>query len=431
MTSDRTDAIAAYDDAVHAFLTQSAAVETNIARALSVDPGLLLAHVLRGFVARLSARRVYDPVVEASRAAATAAITERGASSRESLMAQALDLFAQDQIEPTLACLDQVLAADPLDAMAVKLKHSICFQIGQTLEMRRSIEAILPAWQETTPGYGYIIGCRAFAHGETGDLAAAETFGRSAVLRCPDDRWGAHALAHVLEMQALPEVAISWIDRLMAMDPQADGFHRHLIWHRALAFIGMGQLDAALDAFDTGIWAQPVVEYRDVANAVSLLRRVEMAGGSAGGRWESICAASAALLDDRRLAFADGHALIGLIRAGKHALAARAILRLEEASDAGDLSPVHYPTGTLEMLRGLLTNDADLIGLGLPNLDRLGGSIVQRDLFLRSAIDALNANQNGQRAAYLLNRRAQRFAPCRWSRGANRRAKELSRSAAA
>ncbi|MFY7963178.1 MAG: hypothetical protein ACOVVK_24100 [Elsteraceae bacterium] len=431
VTSDSAAAVAAYDDAVHAFLTQSAGVEPALARALAADPDFLLAHALRGFCGRLSARRTADLMVETARAGVARSLTLRSATTRERLVAAALDHLANNQVDLALANLDAVLTAFPLDAMAVKLAHSIRFQIGRAAEMRASMEAVMPAWSDDAPGFGYMLGCRAFAHGETGDLASAERWGRAGLLRCPDDRWGAHAVAHVYEMRGEASQGVAWLDRALAADPLTDGFHRHLAWHRALALVGLSRLDQALEAFDQSVWAQPVMEYRDLANAVSLLRRVEMAGGQVGVRWESLCGAAAALLDDRRLAFSDGHALIGLIRAGKIALARRAFARIEQAARDGELSPAHYPEGSLALMRGLLDADAALLDAAMGSLDQLGGSVAQRDLFLRSAIEALIADRKHARAAELLSQRAQRFAPCRWSETAARRTLASTRSAAA
>lgn len=431
VTSDSAVAVAAYDEAVHAFLTQSAGVEPALVRALAADPDFLLAHALRGFMGRLSARRTTDSMVATARAGTAQSLLERGATLRERRIAAALDHLTNHDTEQALACLDAVLAAAPLDAMTVKLAHSIRFQIGRAAEMRAGMDAVLPAWSEETPGFGYMLGCRAFAYGETGDLASAERWGRAALLRCPDDRWGAHAVAHVFEMRGEAAQGVSWLDRVLAADALADGFHRHISWHRGLALIGLGRLDQALEAFDHGVWAQPVMEYRDLSNAVSLLRRIEMAGGQVGARWESVCGAAAALLDDRRLAFSDGHALLGLVRAGKIGLARRALARLNDAARDGELSAAHYPEGSLALLRGLVELDAASLELALPHLDRLGGSVVQRDLFLRGAIDAQIADKRHRRAAELLAQRAQRFAPCHWSTGAGRRAQASAQSAAA
>jgi len=422
VTSESALAVAAYDEAVHAFLTQSAGVEPALVRALAADPDLLLAHALRGFTARLSARRTADLMVDSARAGSARSLLQRGATLRERKIAAALDHLVLDKTDLALAELDEVLAAFPLDAMTVKLAQSLRFQIGRTAEMRAGMDAVLPAWSEQTPGYGYMLGCRAFAYGETGDLAAAERWGRAALLRCPDDRWGAHAVAHAFEMRGEAAQGVAWLDRVIAADPLTDGFHRHIEWHRGLALINLGRLDDALNAFDRGVWAQPVPEYRDLANAVSLLRRIEMTGGHVGARWESVCGTAAALLDDRRLAFADGHALIGLVRAGKLGLARRAIDRLDEAARDGELSSTHYPAGSLALMRGLVDGDVASFDGALPYLDCLGGSVVQRDLFLRSAIDAQIARKRFGRAAELLLQRAHRFAPCRWSASAHKRA---------
>ena len=73
------------------------------------------------------------------------------------------------------------------------------------------IEAALPAWDDTMPGYHAILGMHAFGLEENGHYAQAESSGRRAVELEPRDGWAHHAVAHVMEMQCRQRDGIAWM----------------------------------------------------------------------------------------------------------------------------------------------------------------------------------------------------------------------------
>jgi len=77
---------------------------------------------------------------------------------------------------------------------------------GQGVQAARYYEQLLldraaPSWSETHKDYGPLLSLRAFANEEAGFFAEAERYGRAAVEIDPSDVWGAHAVAHVMDMQ--------------------------------------------------------------------------------------------------------------------------------------------------------------------------------------------------------------------------------------
>ena len=63
------------------------------------------------------------------------------------------------------------------------------------------------------PGYGNVLGMLAFGLEECGDYAEAEKAGRRSVEISPEDLWGIHAVAHVLEMQGRLADGAAWLDQ--------------------------------------------------------------------------------------------------------------------------------------------------------------------------------------------------------------------------
>src|SRR5438552_2419716 len=78
----------------------------------------------------------------------------------------------------------------------------------------RALDRAYQGWDASLSGYGTILACRAFAYEECGDYAVAEPAGLAALDIDPGDFWGAHALAHVMEMQGRPGEGIDLLEKL-------------------------------------------------------------------------------------------------------------------------------------------------------------------------------------------------------------------------
>lgn len=418
LTSAAPGAVAALDGAVLSLLAHRADLSPVLKQALTLDPGLVAAHVLAGFGALVAARADLAPQALHHLASARAALRDRGGTPREHALVQALAGWASDgSMEGAATLLEGVLRAAPRDAMALKLSHAIRFMLGDATAMRLAVETALPAWDRATPGHGYILGCHAFALEETGDAALAELTGRAAVTAAPDDLWGAHAVAHVMEREGRAHHGLAWIEALHPGMAQGGAFGRHLHWHAALFHLHLGQADAALALFDRDVAALPCEDVRDFANAASLLWRLEAQGVRVGtARWDALADLAARNATQPGLAFIDLHHVLALAAAGRRAALATKLdaMRMRAAaevdSQARVLALVGFPAARAIAL--LRDDPAEAVALLLPlrhRLRALGGSEAQRDLFERMLIEAaLRAGQKALGAALLGDRAAQR-----------------------
>ncbi len=382
-----TDRFAA---ATLAFLGQRGDTGALLAAALAEDPDHIAAHCLAGFAQFLAARRPLIAAAGSSLAAARATATSRAPTRTETALIAALSAWHDDGDMPRCAALlDAALARTPCDALVLRLSHAVHFMLGDAAAMRRAVTAALPAWDPSMPAYPYILGCHAFALGETGELALAERTGRLAVAMQPRDLWGIHAVTHAMGGLGRPRDGIDWIIRREPHLTDPGSFVRHIHWHRALCHLRLGAPDAALDLYDRLVFPTTSQEVRDILNAASLLWRIEAAGLPAGAaRWNTLADIAATRVGDHAWAFADLHYVLCLAAAGRaDALAAMlagiaARANAEEDTQARVYADVGLTAarGIASLLGGAPAEAADLFAQAAPGLPRVGGSNAQRDL---------------------------------------------------
>lgn len=403
-----TDAIAAihpWNKTALAFLAHSATTPTHLAEVLAQDGDLAIAQACRGLFSLLLGRRELYPVATEALRLARASVAERGASPRERLYVDALAGWLEGRPTGAVACLDEVLAIWPQDALAMKLGQAIRFILGDQAGMRRAMESVLPRYDADHPALAYAHGCYAFTLEEAGDYAGAEVHGRRGLEIAPDDAWGLHAIAHVYDMTGRAEAGIDFLDRNRAAWAHCNNFRYHVAWHLALMHLDQGQPERVLSLYDAEVRADRTDDYRDIANASSLLMRLELEGVDVGHRWEELAELCAERVDDGCLAFADLHYMLALCGGEREAAAHQLIRRMHvdalgnRTEDAAVLrSPgIAVAKGVQAFRDGANGIAFANLSTGLAGLQAVGGSHAQRDVFDRLAIEAaIRAGQCGE-----------------------------------
>jgi tetratricopeptide (TPR) repeat protein len=411
LTTDSTVAAEHLGDAVYGLLRHRADVADHLRHALAADDGFAAAHCLAGFALLLLGRS--ELLLDARRHAESArrSLVERGGTLRERLLQRALAAWCDGEMEHCAGLLERALAAEPLDAMTFKLAHAVRFMLGDSVGMRLAAERILPAWTHGVAERGFVLGCYAFALEETDDLDAAERIGRQAVALEPEDAWGCHAVAHVFEASGRAAEGIRWLARHEDRLAGVNNFACHLFWHRALFHLARNELDAAMALFDGRIRAKRTDDYRDLANAASLLWRLEREGVDVGHRWDELADIAERRIDDRALVFAQLHYMICLAAAGRWESAVEMIAAMDVGASEGWgtqarlLAAVGLPLA--KAIFAVSIGDAGrALDLMLPRhaeWPRFGGSRTQRDLFRRLLIEAAAASRRLDKVAHLLD----------------------------
>ena len=408
------EAAAAWDAMAMAFLAHGAATPAHLGAALDADPRFAAAHAAKGLFSLMLGRRELTPVAVEAHAAARAA---GPSSAREGDYVAALGEWLAGRPSGAVARMDAALARDPADALALKIGHAIRFILGDARGMRASVEAALPAYGGDHPAAGYAMGCHAFALEETGEYAAAEAAGRAGLDRAPDDAWGLHAVAHVHDMRGDAAAGLDWLSGREAAWAHCNNFRHHVWWHKALLLLDAGRIQEVLALYDTAVRADRTDDYRDIANAASLLSRLELDGVDVGDRWEELADLAERRTEDGCLIFADLHYLMALIGGGRGAAVARLMARLARDAEAGDTEERRRMARPgLSAAEGL-----DAFGEGdharafvclraaRASMPLAGGSHAQRDVFERLTVDAaIRSGHLAEAEALLASRSAQR-----------------------
>ena len=363
------------------------------------DPSFALGHCLFGYVMMLAySRAAVAPAAEAARAAEQVAA---GATPREQAHVRALGCWIAGEVDGALRQWEAVLAESPRDVLALRLAHANYFWAGRGSEMRASLERVSSRWSESTPGYSGFLACLAFALEESGEYAMAERYGRRAVELDPTEVWGAHAVAHVLEMQRRADEGIAW---LAGLEPHWGGkgaFLHHLWWHRAMFHLARREFDAVLNLYDRRFrdLSSPLVAalpdfHVDVQNAASMLTRLELRGVAVGARWEELADKAEARIGDVLSAWTVPHWMMALAATGREA-AARAMLENLRTHSSPVMREVATPVceALLAHRRGQHARVVALMAPVLGRLRELGGSHAQRDVLVQIFSDSSRKSQ--------------------------------------
>jgi hypothetical protein len=400
-------------------------VSANLRDALCHDPGLVAAHAMGGICGVLAGRATAIAEATAALPASQAALARAGGgTAAERTLVAAHALVAAGQLGHAAAVLEQHADSHPRDFLAIKLAYSLRFMRGEPRHMLHTVTTALAHWRPADAGYGFLMGCRAFALEESGDLVGAERAARTAIGLRQDDAWGLHALAHVMEMSGRVREGCGLMTAMLSGFREPQGFTRHLVWHLALFHVAQAEVAEALALLDTQMTPVADGDFRDMANAVSLLWRLEQHGLDVGHRWQMLGDIAARQHNDCSYVFAALHDLMALLRSGRQRAAADLILamRMSAAGEDTDQARVAARVGVAcaEMIRAIASGKpvrAVLTKLAA-RLPQLGGSHAQRDVFLRTLMEIAADSRDTHAFGALSQMRGEfRRAPDFWQSG--------------
>jgi tetratricopeptide (TPR) repeat protein len=397
------------DDAVTRYARARRDTRDRLTRVLESDPTCVMAHTLDGYLHMLSSKR--DGMARARQALGRVTGTA-DLPRREGLHVAALDAWSSGDMRGAAGVWDTLLDEHPRDLIALKVSQFVLSYLGESERMRDRVARVLPAWTSDHPGFGFALGCHAYALEESGNYAQAEEAGRRAVALDRGDIWAAHAVAHVAEMEGRLEDGIDWISSLSGEWHDCSNFALHLKWHESLYHLELEQHERVLALYDRDVRAESTDEYLDVSNAVSLLWRLEQANVDVGPRWRELASRAASHLDDHALVFVDLHYLMALAAADP--VAVNEFMRSCErfaANGQGTEAEVMADVGlslacaVVAHRRGAYSEAVDHLYPVRHRIRRIGASHAQRDLFHQLLIDAACRGRRYDEARTLLAER--------------------------
>jgi tetratricopeptide (TPR) repeat protein len=404
------------DCSIEAYLGARRDSMNQVQKLLADDPECPLGHCLAGY---LQMHRVNREAVQAAKQSLLQArqfARMAPLNAREKLHVLALEAWIGGDHVAALACWEAILAEYPRDILAIRLAQFMTSYLGNSQAICDSIDRVFTKWDAAVPGYSYLLGCYAYGLEESGNYRLAEHMGRSAIDLNPHDLWAAHAVAHVMEMQGRPRDGIAWVAELEPQWLDCGNFVLHLKWHCALFYLALQEFDRVLMLYDRKVRAESTDEYLDIANAASMLWRLEQAGINVGPRWQELAERAAQRLDEHLFVFADLHYAIAAA-AGSSADAQRFLQSCSAFAKSGNgtQAGVMEKVG-LAIVRAITAHRrgsyAEAVELLLPqrnNIHLVGGSRAQRDTFEQLLIDsAIRAHNFPQARLLLAERTAER-----------------------
>jgi len=362
-----------------------------VEEAIAARPDFVMAHVLKGYLYALSTEASAAAIARQTAAAASLL----PATTREARHVAALAALSNGQWHAAGRMLSDLTAEFPRDALALQAGHQIDFFTGNAPMLRGRIEAALPAWDDTMPGYHAILGMHAFGLEENGHYAQAESSGRRAVELEPRDGWAHHAVAHVMEMQCRQRDGIAWM-RDNVDNWSKDSFLKvHNWWHLALYHYELGEAAEVLALYDGPIYGSRSTLALNMVDASAILWRLHLGGVDAGHRWQGLADNWQAASPGGHYAFNDVHAAMAFVGAVRwRALDALLDAQQSAIAGAGDNVAFTRDIGRPATLAIAAFGRGDY-GAAVRHLlpiraiaSRFGGSHAQRDVLELTLIQA-------------------------------------------
>ncbi len=377
----------AFENAVYGLATHRPSTGMAISATLSADPDHVAGHALKGFANLILARSELKATADEALAAARTALVNRdGGSADERVLVAALDEAVSGSFGRAILKLENGFSDRPSSFLPFKLIHALRFMTGDREGMLRATLRAVAAVEATHPAAGFIYGCHAFSLEEAGRYDEALRIGQKAVQMQPEDSWGLHAVSHVHEMRGDTARGIDWLETSRKVWTRCNNFSFHMAWHLALLHLERGDHDRVLALYDDEVRPLPTDDFRDMANAVSLLWRLEQLGVHTGSRWEDLAAIARGRQNDMTLIFASLHNLAALIAVSDQSSAQQLVDAMEKAASGnGDQAKVAAEVGVplARILIGLgAPADRQMLDRLMLNLPKLGGSNAQRDFFV-------------------------------------------------
>ncbi|MEM7524085.1 MAG: tetratricopeptide repeat protein [Pseudomonadota bacterium] len=378
----------------------------GIIRAAKKDPGSALANayaaMLMMFMETANGPDIAAPFLKAAKAAGG------GATERERRTIHCAELWTRRDIPGLIAAAKELLDDHPGDLVMVKVRQSMCFDLGDATGMLHSARYGVKAFPDQ-PG---ALGMLAFGLEESHLLKEAEDVSWRALALDRGEGWAQHALAHVMLTEGRCDEGRAFLHASRdTWEGKNSVLYCHNWWHVALFAISQGDYDGALGVYDDHIHGVQPDYSQDQINEISLLARLEVVGCDVGLRWEGLADRLAPRTQDFVGPFLTMQYLYALARAGRAEAGELLANMRDHIGEAGWAAPVWRDMAipACEGLKAHAEGDwaqaADRLGVAVPQIWRGGGSHAQRDVFHQIHLDALiRAGRNGEAQQILMGR---------------------------
>jgi tetratricopeptide (TPR) repeat protein len=423
VSSANAKALAGYETALAQFQSYVGDPIATLEATLAEAPGFVMGHLFKALALFTASEKQFVPAAEAALAEAVRHLP--GATGRERALAAATRRFLDGDWEEGCRQLDRILMDHPRDALALQVAHLMDFYRGDAQNLRNRVSRVLPHWDESVPGYSYVLGMHAFGLEEMNQYREAEAAGRRALALQRKDAWAVHAVTHVMEMQGRIDEGVAWLETRQDDWAPDNGFAFHNWWHLALFHLDAPDYGRALALYDAVIHPQPAQFVLPLVDATALLWRLHLEGVEVQARFQSVADEWQARQerDHGFYAFNDFHAMLAFAATGRDAAMTRQLADLaaaaaQEGTNGRMTREVALPLaqGIAAFARARYSAAIDLIEPVRDIAQRFGGSHAQRDVLALTLIEAALRDHQRARANHYLAERLVHKPNSAWAR---------------
>jgi len=412
VSSANPRALAGYEKALAQFQAYVGDPIATLDATLTEAPDFVAGHLFKALGLFTMGEKQFVPAVEASLAEAMRRFEH--ANDRERRLMAAVRRFLDGDWDAGCRQLDGVLIDYPRDALALQVAHLMDFYRGDAQNLRNRVSRVLPHWDESVPGYSYVLGMHAFGLEEMNQYSEAEAAGRRALALQPKNAWAVHAVAHVMEMQGRIDEGAAWLESRKGDWVPDNSFAFHNWWHLALFHMDGARHERALRLYDNAIHPQPAQFVLPLIDATALLWRLHLERVEVGRRFELVADEWQERQEREHgfYAFNDLHAILAFAATRRETAMERQLAGLADAAAREGSNGAMAREVGLPLAQGMAAFGRGQYAAAIERIEpvrdiahRFGGSHAQRDLITLTLIEAaLRAKQCSRAEHYLAER---------------------------
>jgi len=327
------EALEAAHECALAFRGDAIALTNTI---LEEHPNFVMAHLFKAaWLTQAMETRIYQDMVDA--VARAEALIDSG-NDRERGHLEALQAWMHGDFFGAVQKWEAVLFHYPKDLLALQMVHLTDVLLGDVVGQRDVVARVFNLWDESVPGYEFVLGFYSFGLEENRDYHLAEEMGRRSLAIRPDNPYAVHAVSHVMEMQGRQAGGIrfmgDYVDRW-----GTSNFANHLWWHTSLFHLDIGDVDEVLKIYDNHLCDNDAHgnKYEEL-DAAALLWRLKLLDIDTAERWSILADKWEPSAQDTLYAFNDVHAMMTFVSDNRQEAQDKLLTAneryLESASDA-------------------------------------------------------------------------------------------------
>ncbi|MEO1017280.1 MAG: tetratricopeptide repeat protein [Pseudomonadota bacterium] len=382
-----------------------------IDRVLAEHPRFAMGHILRAaWLTQAMETRIYEELCKSLRAAE--ALYDQ-ANERERGHIEALRAWIHGDFSGAVQAWENVLVRHPLDLLALQLVHLTDVLLGDVVGQRDCVARVFALWDESIPGYEFVLGFYSFGLEENRDFMHAEELGRQALAMRPQNPYAVHAVGHVMEMKGRATGGIAFMNHHAPRWAKTN-FANHLWWHLSLFHLDLSDYDSVLAIYDNNLRGsdQTGDKYEELDSA-ALLWRLKLLDIDVGPRWSDLAEKWVPSAKDTLYAFNDVHAMMSFVAANRRDAATELLNAnrryVEHATDANCAMSremgLPFCLALQDFAEGRYGDCVDRLLPARYRTHRLGGSAAQRDVIGWTLLEAALRARRFQLALALANER--------------------------